>query len=157
MMQPMGYAGAPMGGAPYEFNEIQNATIGDTARYARLWGIISLVSGVLVLVSGILLTAMFMGAAAVSGGSPMLKPALLAAIGISLIPTSLVSILGGIFYMSSGASLQRVVETQGNDIPLLMDAVRALSRAFMIEAIAMMVSFVIGLVVGIVMQTGGHT
>jgi len=154
---------APMAMVPgYEFNESENATIASTARYARLWGIISVVAGILTLISGIGITALFAALpasalASSSASSPTaFKPAMLVAIGVSLIPSAIVNIVGGIFYMRAGGSLQSVVETQGNDIPLLMDSVRALSRAFMIEAIAMLVAFVIGLGIGVAMQMGAH-
>ena len=149
-------AGAP---ASYEFDESQNAVIASTARFARLWGVISLVTGVLALVLGVLaatVLAAALPAASASGTSPLLKPTMIVALGISMIPSALVSIIGGVFYLNSGASLQNVVTTQGNDIPLLMDAVRSLSRAFMIEAIAMMVAFVVGFGIGIAAQVGGH-
>ena len=159
-MGGMGFAPPMPAAASYEFNDAENVTIASTARFARMWGIISLATGVLTLIIGVLLVVLFAAATtlatASTSGPTAMKPAMIVAIGASLIPSSLVSIIGGIFYLRSGASLQRVVETQGNDIPLLVDAVRALSRAFMIEAIAMMVGFVIGLVIGIAMQIGAH-
>jgi hypothetical protein len=161
-MQPMGYAPAPGYGAAgptYEFNELENSTIAGTARYARLWGIISLISGIILLLVGIFLAlaVSIIGVANMASGSssPGISPAMITAIGVALIPSSLVSIIGGIFYISSGNALRSVVDTQGNDIALLTAAVRSLSRALMIEAIAMIVGFVLGLIIGIVMQTGG--
>jgi hypothetical protein len=167
-MQPMGYAPAPQYGAPqtygaptgptYEFNEMENATLSSTARFAKIWGIISLISGVLLLIVGILIIAVIGAAIAANAGSSSssaLKPATVMALGFALIPSSLVSIIGGIFYLRSGSSLQNVVTTHGNDIPLLMEATRALSRAFMIEAIAMMVGFVLGFVIGILNAAAG--
>ena len=153
----MQYAGAT---ASYEFNEFENATIASTARWAKLWGIISLVSGILVLILGVLMVAVLgamVAASPSSGSSAALKPAMIVAMGAGLIPTALVSIIGGIFYLQSGNSLRRVVDTQGNDIPLMVDAVRSLSRAFMIEAIAMIVGFVIGFGIGLALQVGGHS
>lgn len=148
-----------MVGPTYEFNEMENATISSTARFARMWGIISVVSGVLVLILGILMVVLLGAAvaadAATSGGSSgALKPSMVVALGFSLIPASLVSIIGGIFYFISGNSLKQVAETQGNDIPLLMNAVRSLSRAFMIEAIAMVVGFILGFIIGLLNQAG---
>lgn len=143
--------------ANYEFNEIENRTIASAARWAKLWGVISLVSGILLLILGILMVAVvgaMMAASAASGSSGALKPGMIVAIGAGLIPSSLVSIIGGIFYLSSGSSLRRVVDTQGNDVQLLMNAMRSLSRAFMIEAIAMMVGFVAGFGIGIAMRGG---
>jgi len=139
----------------YEFNEVENGAIASTAKFARIWGWISLVSGVILLMLSLTVAFAFtaMLASMHSTGSA-LSTAKISAISMSLVPTSIVSIVGGIFYISSGSSLQRVVTTQGNDIPLLMDAVKQLSRAFMIEAIAMIVSFVIGLAIGL-MNFGG--
>jgi len=160
-MQPMGYAPAP-GMAPvanYEFNELENSQLASTARFAKLWGIISLVSGILILLMGIGITVMMAGvtaaAASSSSSTPGMSPAAIGAIGVGLIPSALVSIIGGIFYMSSGSSLRAVVDTQGNDIPLLMNAVKALSRAFMIEAIAMAVGFIVGFIIGLVINLQG--
>lgn len=118
--------------ASYEFNGAENATIASTARFAKIWGVISLISGLLIL--GLGLVAVFVVGAATaatttSSASPLFKPAMIVAIGASLIPSALVSIVGGVFYLNSGSALSRVVDTQGNDIALLMDGVRSLSRA----------------------------
>ena len=152
--------GAPAAGGAYEFNEVENLTIADVARYARIWGIISLVSGVLVLFMGIGIA--FMGGAIAAatagrgGNSSMLSSsAAVAALGAALIPSGIVSIVGGIFYTRSGAALRTVVDTQGNDIGLLTEAVRSLTLAFKIEAIAMAVGFVFGLAIGIVGRASG--
>jgi hypothetical protein len=153
----MGYAPT---GAWYEFNEGENFTIGETARYARLWGIISLVAGVLLLMMGIFAAVAFAAlvpATATGSSSALVKPAMVVAIGVSLIPSALVSILGGVFYMNASSSLRLVVETQGNDIPLLMQAIQSLSRAFMIEAIAMVFSFVVSFSINIASSMGGHS
>lgn len=150
------------GGSPggsYEFNDGENLTISTVARYARLWGIISLASGILILIMGIVVTILggaIAAAAAASGSSNGMSPAVIGALGVALIPTSLVSIIGGIFYMRSGGALRSVVDTQGNDIHLLTEAVRSLSLAFKIEAIAMAVGFVFGLIIGIVGRVGGQ-
>lgn len=177
-MQPMspmpgygGYGGPPQygaqgGGAPpgpgYEFNEVENMTISSVAKFARMWGVISLISGILVLIMGVVVTIMAGAVAAASvasnsSGNPLANSAVLGALGVALIPTSLVSIIGGIFYMKSGGALRSVVDTQGNDINLLTEAVRSLGVAFKIEAIAMAISFVLGLVLGVVMRAGGHS
>ena len=132
-------------------------TIGDVAKYSRLWGICSLISGVLVLIMGIVVTvaAGALAAATHATDGPMSNPAALGAIGVALIPTALVSIIGGFFYLKSGSALRSVVETQGDDIRLMMDAIRSLTTALKIEAIAMAVGFVLGLVIGIIGRAGG--
>jgi hypothetical protein len=116
---------------------------------------------VLVLIMGIVVTiaAGAVAAASVasshgSSSSPMSNPAALGAIGVALIPSALVSIIGGFFYLKSGTALRSVVETQGDDVRLLTEAVRSLGTAFKIEAIAMAVGFVIGLVIGVVSRAG---
>ena len=158
-----GYGAPPAApGGTYEFNAAENLTIADVARYARIWGIISLVSGILVFLMGIGV-AMMGGAIAAatagrSGSSNMLSSsAAVAALGIALVPTAIVSMVGGIFYMRSGAALRSVVDTEGNDIGLLTEAVRSLTLAFKIEAIAMAVGFVIGLGIGIIGKVGGDS
>jgi hypothetical protein len=117
---------------------------------------------VLVLIMGIVVTiaAGAVAAASVaanhgSSSSPMSSPAALGAIGVALIPSAIVSIIGGFFYLKSGTALRSVVQTQGDDIRLLTEAVRSLSTAFQIEAIAMAIGFVIGLVIGVFARAGG--
>jgi hypothetical protein len=145
----------------YEFSQVENLTIESTAKFARMWGIISLISGIILLIMGVgvALAGGALAAASAgrhsSSGSPLSNPAAVFAIGIALIPSSLVSIIGGIFYMKSGAALRSVVDTQGDDIRLLTDAVRSLSVAFKIEAIAMAIGFVIGLIIGFATRSGG--
>lgn len=158
----MGYAPAPGMGAPaatYEFTEVENTTLASTARWAKYWGIISIVSGVLLLIIGVLMIVVLGAAMATappsSSGSAAITPATVIALGVSFIPAALVSIIGGVFYLMSGNSLQKVVTTQGDDVRLLMEAVQTLTRAFMIEAIALVVSFIAGFVIGLTMQ-GGH-
>lgn len=159
---PQGYRN-PAPGAPYEFNDGENLTISDVARYARLWGIISLVSGILTLFAAVGVTVMggaIAAMAAQSSSKALSSSAIIAAVGVALIPAAIVSIVGGIFYMRSGAALRSVVETQGNDIELLTQSIRALTLAFKIEAITMAIGFVITLVVSIagqVAQLGGHS
>ena len=164
-MQPMpgyGYGAPPPAGAAaatYEFNEIENLTIAEVAKYARMWGIISLVSGVLVVIMGIgiAIVAGAVTATSRSSSGALSSPAAVAAIGVAVIPSGVVSIIGGIFYTRSGAALRAVVDTQGDDIRLLTDAVRSLSTAFKIEAIAMAVGFVIGFAIGILGRVGGQS
>ena len=155
-----GYGAAP--GGTHEFNPAENLTIAEVARYARLWGIISLVSGVLVFILGIVIAAMGGAIAAATAGrggasSALSSSAAVAALGIALVPTAIVSVVGGIFYMRSGTALRSVVDTEGNDIVLLTEAVRALTLALKIEAIAMAVGFFIGLGIGIVSRVGGQS
>ena len=163
-MQPIaGYGPAPAAyGSPpnaYEFNELENLTIGEVARYSRIWGIISLISGVLLLGLGVVIAAMggaIAAATAKTGGSNAFSSsAAVVALGVALVPSAIVCIIGGVFYTRSGTALRNVVDTQGNDIQLLTEAVRSLTLAFKIEAIAMAVGFVIGFGIGLVGRASG--
>lgn len=144
--------------ATYEFNETENATLASTARWAKLWGIISLVAGVLLLILGVLMIVVLAAAMATappsSSGAATVTPGTVIALGVSFIPSALVSIVGGVFYLMSGNSLNKVVTTQGDDIRLLTSAVQTLTRAFMIEAIALVVSFIAGFAIGLTMKGG---
>jgi hypothetical protein len=138
----------------YEFNEMENTVISGTARYARIWGILSIVAGALVLALGGIVMAVGAGVMSALGDK---AGYVLGAIGIVLVPTAFVYFAGGILYLRSGGALRNVVETQGNDIALLMDALRSMRLAFMIEAITTMVALVLGLGINLVnLNMGGH-
>ena len=163
-MQPIAGYGPPhagygaTAGGTYEFTDGENLTITDVARWARLWGIISLVSGALTLVAGIVVIAMggvIAAATARSGAQGLSTSALIAALGVALVPAAIVSIVGGVFYLRAGTALRSVVDTQGNDIELLTNAVSSLTLAFKIEAITMAAGFVIGLVFGVIGHASG--
>ena len=140
-MQPMGYAtgAGPTGAAQeYEFSEAHNAVIADTARYARLWGAISITAGVLVMLAG--MTVVVIGAGLTTGLGGKASALMVSGLGVVLLPTAVVYFVGGVLYLRCGEALRQVVQTQGSDVTLLMQAVRSMKRAFMIEAIATMVS-----------------
>lgn len=141
-----------MGAPTYEFSEIENATLASTARFAKIWGVISVVLGVLFLLLGSAVVVFIGATVATAPPSSGVSPASVVAVGVALIPSSLVSIIVGVFYFMSGNSLQQVVTTQGDDIALLMKALETFKRAFAIEAIAVGVSFVIGFVLSFAMN-----
>jgi hypothetical protein len=139
----------------YEFTESENVTLGNTAKYARWWGIMSIASGVLlVLMAGLVLAVLAAVGSALSGRLPALsKGALIGAVVGTLGPLGLVYIVCGVLYLQTGTALQEAVVTEGQDVPLLMSALRTLSRAFMIEALATILAFVVGLGIG---AAGSH-
>jgi hypothetical protein len=148
---PAGYGAPPAaqaatGGAGFDFDQMHNATISSMGKSTRLWGIISIIMGVVLLLVTIGLGAFL--AMAPSSADAKQMATMGAAIG-SVAAMSLVNLATGWFYISSGNAFTQVTTTQGNDVPLLMRALGTLSRAFMIEAIATAIGFVIGLVVGI--------
>ena len=105
----------------YEFNETENAIIDRAASRAKLWGIISTVLGGL---------QCFMSCFAIA--SPMLATNL---------PTGIVAIVVGITFMGVGNSLKQVVQTQGNDLMHMMQALDKMGSAFMVQIVCAIVGF----------------
>jgi Family of unknown function (DUF5362) len=123
---PQGVAPGMMGGGSYgsyEFNDTENAIIDKAASRAKLWGIISTVIGALQCVSSCFAIA-----------SPGLATNL---------PTGIVAIIVGIVFMGVGNSLKMVVQTQGNDLMHMMQALDKMSSAFMVQIILAIVGFVL--------------
>lgn len=121
--------GAPgmMGGAgaygSYEFNDNENSIIDKTAGRAKLWGIISITIGALECMASC-------GAVA----SPGLATNL---------PTGIVAIVVGVSFLGVGNSLKQVVQTQGNDLMHMMQALQKMGGAFMVQIICAIVGFVL--------------
>lgn len=114
----------------YEFSAQENKTIGMTASRARTWGIVSIIVGI------------FMAL----GGVSQLGHGFMAAIKLA---DGVVSIVVGIVFVGVGGSLKSVVDTQGNDIGLMMSALQKLGTAFIVQLIAVTVGFVAGLAIGV--------
>lgn len=134
--QPGGYApnpyaqpGAPpgmMGGQTfgnYEFNDTENAIIDKAAGRAKLWGIISTVIGALQCLGTC-------GAIANPGMAIYL-------------PLGIVGIIVGLTFIGVGNALKNVVNTQGNDIAHMMQAVQKMGSAFLIQTIVTLVGIVL--------------
>jgi hypothetical protein len=118
-------ADATVGGG-YEFNADEEQIIGRTARYAWLWGVVSIVIGTFALLSSL------QGSAAVLGQIPM---------GIA-------NIVIGSFFVGTSRSLKAVVTTSGDDIAHLLEALRKLGVAFLIQLIMFFLAFVAALIIG---------
>lgn len=117
----MGFAG---GFGSYEFNDLENSIIGKTAGRARTWGIISIVLGVLNVLLGFLF---------------FVSPGLL----VNLV-SGIVSIVVGVTFLGAGNSLRSVVDTQGNDLQHMMQAMEKLASAFTVQIVAAIVGFILG-------------
>lgn len=125
--------GAPAGGmgvgggqyGNYEFNDMENSVIDKTAGRAKLWGIISITIGALECMASC-------GAVA----SPGLATNL---------PTGIVAIVVGISFLGVGNSLKSVVQTQGNDMMHMMQALQKMGSAFMVQIVCAIVGFVLTL------------
>lgn len=151
---PPGYGGAPPsmafgqnpygGGAPamggampgaygtYEFNDAENSVIDKAAGRAKLWGIISTTIGALQVLGSC-------GAVA----QPSLG---------TWLPTGIVAIVVGVTFIGVGNSLKNVVQTQGNDMMHMMQALQKMSTAFTIEIACAIIGFVLA-VLGFILFT----
>ena len=117
--------GMPMGAqfGNYEFNDFENQIIDKTAGRAKLWGIISTVIGALQLV----------------GSCGMVANASYA----TYLPSGIIALVVGITFIGVGNSLKSVVQTQGNDMMHMMQAMQKLGSAFMIQIIATIIGIVL--------------
>lgn len=127
----------------YEFDDIENVLIGKTAKRVKIWGIISYVIGIL----GVL------GVVVVLFVPMEMRVKLLVLAGAT--PLLITHLAIAHFYVTSGNALQRVVDTQGDDVQHLLEGIQKLTLAFKIEAIVMAVSMMLGFIVGIVMAATG--
>jgi hypothetical protein len=107
----------------YEFNEFENSIIDKTAGRAKLWGIISTVIGALQLL----------------GSCGMVANASYA----TYLPSGIIALVVGITFIGVGNSLKSVVQTQGNDMMHMMQAMQKLGSAFMIQIIATIIGIVL--------------
>ena len=122
---PGGMMGASYGN--YEFNDTENAIIDKAASRAKLWGIISTVIGALQCVSSCF---------AVIPNN----------LGLATnLPIGIVAIVVGITFIGVGNSLKMVVQTQGNDLAHMMQALDKMSGAFMVQIVCAILGFVLAL------------
>ena len=137
----------------YEFGGYENMVIDKCGRKAHLWGIISLIVGVLlVLLLGGALIAFetSVDAADLPPDMPLSKN-LIRGLLIGLLPIAVGNLVMGKLYMDSGNALKQVVTTQGNDVELLMRGLDRMGKAFRIEVFMSAVAMVIGFTIGLMM------
>ncbi|MDB4941844.1 MAG: hypothetical protein JWP97_1378 [Labilithrix sp.] len=120
-MPPMMGGGASYGN--YEFNDTENAIIDKAASRAKLWGIISAAIGGLQVLSSC-------GAVANAGLA-------------TNFPSGVVAIIVGVTFLGLGNSLKAVVQTQGNDLMHMMQALDKMSSAFMVQIVCAIIGFVL--------------
>lgn len=150
-MGPPGMAtpgGQALSTGTYEFGPADDAIIRKAGSRARIWGIISLVGGVLTLGGGVVLIAL-------AAGLPAPFNTIGPGIGAGLLPLAIANLVGAFFYFQSGQSLEAVVNTQGNDIEHMMQGLNKLAKAFMIEAILTIIAIVAGLGLGVAIAGSG--
>jgi hypothetical protein len=115
-------AGAMPGGmgqgyGQYEFNDMENSIIDKAAGRAKMWGWIACILGGL----------QFFGYSCGGFASPALWMS---------VPMAVVLFVVGIVFIGVGNSLKSVVQTQGNDIMHMMQAIQKMGSAFLIQSIA---------------------
>ncbi len=142
---------APGGGlstGSYEFNEYENATIAKMGARAWWWGLISAITGVigLLMLGGVMA---FLDELAAEGIEPHYVTLFVGALG----PVVLTHMVIAFNYMGAGSSLKAVVNTQGNDVEHLMQSLRKLGTAFMVEFIVGIIAIAIGVGAGIYLES----
>lgn len=143
-------AGAPGGGlstGTYEFNEIENLTIRKMGSRAWWWGLFSVIIGV----CGVIVIAILF---AVRGdlAETGIEPQYITLGIVALLPVAVSHLVMAFNYMGAGSALKQVVNTEGNDIELLMASLRKLGTAFMVEFAIGAVSMVVGFSAGVMMS-----
>ena len=71
---------------------------------------------------------------------------LLGVVVAALLPTAIVYLSVGVFYMRSAESIGAIATTQGHDLPHLMEALQKLRVAFQIEVIVGILAFAGGFI-----------
>lgn len=107
----------------YEFNDTENQVIDKAAGRAKLWGIISTTIGALQVLG--------------SCGT-FAQPSLGA-----WLPSGIVAIIVGVTFIGVGNSLKNVVQTRGNDVAHMMQALQKMSSAFTVQIVCAIVGFVL--------------
>ncbi len=129
-MQPDSQSSSPP--AEYEFGVTENIVISDCGGRARVWGLLCILAGAVQLVASVLNIARL-----IPGNGALFS-----------LPAGVFNVLLGVYFTRAGGSMKSVVDTQGNDITLMMNALRNLSRAFFVQIVATMVFIV--LVLGVI-------
>lgn len=133
--------GAPPGGAPpgglstgqYEFNDDENVTIERAGASSSIWAACAIVGAVLLgTLAGLQLSLDNVRGA------------------VLVLPLFLVCAVAGWLYFGTGKALKAVVDTEGNDVELLMQALDRLGTAFRNEVIVTILAVVVFVVLSFV-------
>ena len=130
-------AGAAASGGTYEFNSVENETIQKLARRCGIWGWFQLITGAMMAL-GVIGMAVVWGEVAREIGVDF-GPGPIVGAGLVFVTYTLVM---GFLYVGAGKNLSAVVRTEGNDIELMLGAIKRLGRAFWIEFAFAIAAFV---------------
>lgn len=114
----------------YEFTEEENVVVGDLANKMKFVGIFEIILGVIQILGGI-----FGDKSGLVGG--------------------VVSIVVGIWTMNASKFFQKIVDTTGNDITNLMNAIRELLKLYKLQFWTTIISIVLILVLSLVLVVMG--
>jgi hypothetical protein len=131
----------------YEFSPEEEAKIARLAWRVRMWGMVALAFGI----GGISLFALIWFLIA---GRGSLHGGFLLTSFVAMAPVLVVNALIAFLYIGAGRALRRVVDTQTEDVPHLLDGLARLSGAFRIETILGSIGVVAGLIALIQMLAG---
>ena len=120
---PASEASSPAASPEYEFAPGENLVIGDCGNRARIFGILCSVTGAVQILAALV---------AVAGIVP-------SNVALFLAPSGAFNLVIGIFLTRAGTALTDVVNTQGRDVTLLLRALTAFSKAFMVQIVAALV------------------
>jgi xanthine/uracil permease len=125
--QPAPGAGAAqLSTGSYEFTDAENVSIERAATSSTIWAVCAMVGAVLL---GTLACTQFF--------LDNVRGAIL------VVPLFLVCAVAGWLYLDTGRALKAVVNTEGNDVELLMRALERMARAFRLEVIVTGIAVVI--------------
>jgi hypothetical protein len=133
---------------------MENQTIGTAGSRATSYGTSSMIIGIICALGAI--GMIVLGVMVPSGtglGSELMIAAKIACFGGAVWFGQLAAqnlVCAG-FYRAAGKSLKQVVDTQGNDVALLMTALAALRKAFKVEAMTVIIVQVVFFILGIVL------
>jgi hypothetical protein len=128
-MQGSPYAAGGPGASPtaadYEFNASENIVLRELASSMSFVGLFNAIGGVLLAVLGVLASL---------GTGPL---------ALIYVVQGIVNFLIGIWTRSSASAFTRVVDTEGNDIANLMQALHELRRVYNLQKIVIIVTIVL--------------
>jgi hypothetical protein len=127
--------------AEYEFNAGANLVIGGCGNRARIFGILCSITGALQLIAALL------GVTGLVSGS----------VALFLAPSGVFNLVFGVLLAHAGTTLTDVVNTQGRDVTLMLRALGAFSKAFLVQIVAAIVLVVwVGVTLaGVALTSGG--
>ena len=129
----------------YEFSFHEQEKIRKTGQRATQWGWFAITTGALMLIA-VAGARTLLGWVGLIGDLGLdLKAYWEVGVVVGLVPTAMAQFVTGWLYVTAGRQLILVAETEGNDVEHLMVGLNKLKQAFRIEAVMVVVGFVLGI------------